>query len=223
MKAKAHRQMGDLPKNAEQAARIQENLARKLVIADDFDEVSLVAGLDAAYPEDGPARAAAAVLTYPGLEFVEGAVVEAHAPFPYLPGLFCFREGPLVLDALDSLAAKPHLLLADGHGIAHPRRMGLAAWVGLKAALPCIGVAKTSLAGLDANPGEGRGEHEPLEIDGSIVGYVLRTQTGVHPVYVSPGYRVSPRTALEFALDCSPGFRIPEPIRRAHALAGGGA
>lgn len=210
-----------IPETIADAVLMQAALAQRVSVHDDFGEIRLVAGVDAAYPEKGPARAAAAVFTLPELEFVEGAAIEAENVFPYHPGLFCFREGPLVVQALRRLAAPPDVVLVDGHGRAHPRRMGLACWVGLASGLPALGVAKNRLAGLDAEPGGEPGDAAPLIQGGEVLGYVLRLRRGVRPVYVSPGHRMGPEAAMRLALACAHACRTPEPLRRAHALAAG--
>jgi deoxyribonuclease V len=209
----------EIPANLRDAKALQHRLAGRIKAEDDFGEVRVVVGLDAAYPEGRRARAAAAAFTFPELEAVDFAVIEAEPPFPYRPGMFCFREGPLVLRALDRLDLRADVVLADGHGLMHPRRMGLACWIGLAADRPTVGVAKNRLAGLDAIPGDRRGNAAGIHQDGEAVGYVLRVQAGVRPVYVSPGHRIGMDSALELALACSPRYRTPEPLRRAHALA----
>jgi deoxyribonuclease V len=149
---------------------------------------------------------------------VETATVKAEVRFPYIPGLLSFREMRAALAALRRLRIRPDLLLCDGQGIAHPRRFGLASHLGVLAALPAIGVAKSRLIGAHENPASERGNWTPLIDDGEIIGAVLRTWTAVRPVYVSIGHRVSLETAIRFTLACTGRFRLPETTRAADRL-----
>jgi deoxyribonuclease V len=206
-----------------EAAALQRKLAARVVRADRLGPVHVVAGVDVHYT-DGTAQAAAALYRLPGLEPVGQALARKRVSFPYIPGLLSFREVPAALAALAALPAAPDLILCDGQGIAHPRRCGLASHVGLLARTPSIGVAKTRLVGEHrAPPGMHRGAWAPLVDRGERVGAVLRTRARVKPVYVSIGHRVSLATALRYVMACTTRYRIPEPLRRAHQLAGGGA
>lgn len=198
-----------------EAVAVQEELRALVVREDRFDEIRTVAGLDVAFEED-VARAAVAVLGFPDLERIEEATAERPATFPYLPGLFSFREAPALLNALAKLRRPPDLLLCDGQGYAHPRRFGLACHVGALTGLPSVGVAKTRLLGEHEEVPPERGSWRPLLDAGEIVGAAVRTRTGVRPVYVSIGHRVSLETAIDFVLRMSPRYRLPEPLRRAH-------
>jgi deoxyribonuclease V len=151
------------------------------------------------------------------------AIVRRRVSFPYIPGLLSFREIPAALAALRALPAAPDLILCDAQGIAHPRRFGLASHLGLLARTPTIGVAKTRLVGEHRAPPARRGAWAPLTDRGERIGAVLRTRAGVKPVYVSIGHRVSLATALRYVMACTTRYRIPEPLRRAHRLAGGQA
>jgi deoxyribonuclease V len=166
------------------------------------------------------ARAAVIVLSFPALEVVETSVVEQPCRFPYVPGLLAFREGPSILAAFRKLRTRPDLLLFDGQGIAHPRRFGIAAHLGVLLDLPSIGCAKSRLIGEHAEPGPGRGAWAPLTDGGETIGAALRTREGVKPVYVSIGHRVDLETALDLVMRCARGYRLPEPTRQAHRAAG---
>lgn len=172
-------------------------------------------GLDVAYANESTRLAAAvSVLDIATLAPVDSAVVHGSTDFPYQPGLFAFRELPALLAALGELSVCPDVLLCDGHGIAHPRRLGLASHLGVITGIPTIGVAKTPMGMYDA-PGIGRGEWTPLIDDGETVGRVLRTQDGTKPVFVSVGHRIDLATAADLVLRLAPRFRLPETTRRA--------
>jgi deoxyribonuclease V len=203
-----------------EAVVLQTRLRGEVVRVDRLDPTRLVAGVDAAYDEGGRiTRAAVAVLSFPGLEFVEGAVARLPTAFPYVPGLLSFREAPAILQALQQLTVVPDLLLCDGQGIAHPRRFGLASHLGLLADIPAIGVAKTRLIGEHEQVPEERGAWRPLLDRDELVGAVLRTQTRVKPIYVSVGHRISLETAIRMVLACAPNYRLPETTRWANRLA----
>jgi deoxyribonuclease V len=170
------------------------------------------------------ARAAAVVLSFPGLEPLDFGLGEALATFPYRPGLLAFREGPAVLDALSRLSTWPDLLLFDAQGVAHPRRLGLAAHLGVLLDSPSIGCAKSRLTGYHVEPGKAMGDWVCLYSDkgagGEVIGVVLRTKPGAQPLYVSVGHRVDLDTARDLVLRCVKGHRLPEPTRLAHDVAG---
>ncbi|SEG62198.1 Endonuclease V [Thermomonospora echinospora] len=177
------------------------------------------AGLDVSY-EEGTDRLAAAVvvLDMATLQPVEESVVIGTAAFPYVPGLFAFRELPTLIEALERLSVTPDLLVCDGHGLAHPRRFGLACHLGVLTGLPSMGVAKTHLLGSYDPPDRARGSAADLRHDGQVVGRVLRTQDDVRPVYVSVGHRIGLDTACRHALALSPHYRLPETTRHADRL-----
>ncbi len=207
------------PATASEAVALQKDLAPRIETADRLGEVRTIAGIDVAFPGGGDVtRAAVVVLSYPDLAVIETRAVEEPTRFPYVPGLLSFREAPAVLSALEGLSAPPDLLMVDGHGIAHPRRLGIACHVGLLVGLPAIGVAKSRLCGRHDEPGPEKGARMPLTDGGETLGTVLRTRTRVKPVYVSPGHRVGLETAVRLVLACAPRFRLPEPTRLADKL-----
>ncbi|RMG96231.1 MAG: deoxyribonuclease V [Chloroflexi bacterium] len=204
----------------QEAIEIQKRLRPFVVTEDRLSEVKHVAGVDVGFKENGRVtQAAVAVLSFPDLVVVETAVVQRPTTFPYIPGLLSFREVPAILDALAKLKTRPDLILCDGQGIAHPRRFGLAAHLGVLADMPTIGVAKTRLTGRHAPLDTLRGSRQPLIDRGEVVGVALRTRTGVKPVYVSVGHRISLETAVAYVLRCTPRYRLPETTRQAHRLA----
>lgn len=212
------------PSSAAEAIQLQKKLAPLVETFGQPAAVSRIAGVDVAFPGGGAlTRAAVAVLSFPDLAVVETAVIEQPTCFPYVPGLLSFREAPAVLAALDTLKTAPDLLMVDGQGMAHPRRLGIASHVGLLTGLPTIGAAKSRLCGEHDEPGPARGARTPLLHRGEVVGTVLRTRTGVRPLYVSVGHRMSLEAALEWVLACAPRFRLPEPTRLADRLSKGGS
>jgi deoxyribonuclease V len=205
-----------------EARAVQELLRQQLIARDRIGRVRSVTGVDASYDRTaGTTRAAVAVQGFPGLEPVASRVVRRRTRFPYVPGFLSFREAPALLAALAGLRRPPDLILCDGQGLAHPRRFGLASHLGVLLDVPSIGVAKSRLVGTHALVPEARGAWVPLRDGAETIGAVLRTRAGVRPVYVSIGHRVALETAIAIVLRCAPRYRLPEPIRRAHALASG--
>lgn len=203
-----------------EATRLQRVLASKVTTHDEFAEIGFVAGADVAYAKESETLVSAVVvLDAATLEIVETVTAEDIAQFPYIPGLFSFRELPALAKALARIQQKPDLVVCDGQGIAHPRRFGLASHLGVLFDVPTIGCGKTRLVGKHQEPGKERGASEPLIDRGEVVGRVLRTQTGVKPVYVSVGHRISLKTACDWILKLSPKYRLPETTRQAdHAV-----
>ncbi|MCU0837616.1 MAG: deoxyribonuclease V [Rhodospirillales bacterium] len=199
---------------------LQTSLAARVVRDDACGEIRRVAGVDVAYGRRAAAtaRAAVVVLELPALAVVDEAVAEAPITFPYVPGLLSFREAPAAIAALERLTVLPDMLLCDGQGLAHPRRLGFASHLGLYLDLPSIGVAKSRLIGTHAPPADVRGAHAPLIDRGEVIGAALRTRPGTAPIYVSIGHRVSLATAIATTLRCTTRFRLPETTRRADRL-----
>ena len=203
-----------------EARAVQCELRRKVRNDDAITRLRNVAGLDVGMDRaSGMARAAAVVLSYPALELIEEAVVLQPLRFPYVPGLLSFREIPPLLAVLEELATEPDLLMCDGHGLAHPRRFGLACHLGVITNLPTIGVAKSKLIGEYRMPAEKRGSRSALMHRGERIGTVLRTRDGVKPVFVSIGHCVSLKQAERITLTCAKRYRIPQPTRLADARA----
>jgi len=206
--------------DATTAVEIQRRLAGHVVLqGEDSASWDLVAGIDVGLKSRVTARAGVVVLTYPGLEVVERAVAERPITFPYVPGLLSFREAPAVLDALEQLQHRPDVLMFDGQGYAHPRRMGIATHVGIVVDIPSVGCAKSRLCGTHEEPGPERGCQELLYDGEEVIGAVVRTRTRVKPVFVSVGHRISLEAAVELVLACATRYRLPEPTRQAHHLA----
>lgn len=207
------------PAGPAEARALQERLAPRIERADRLGPVRRVAGLDLHYaPKRGLAFAAAVLLDAASLELLASAQACAPLSFPYVPGLLSFREAPAGLAALALLEPRPDLLLVDGQGLAHPRRMGLACHIGLLADLPTIGVAKSRLLGEHAPLPEAPDAVVPLLDRGETVGLVLRPRAGRRPLWISIGHRVGLETALHWVRATSRGRRLPEPVRLADRL-----
>jgi deoxyribonuclease V len=204
-----------------EARTLQDQLAERLVLEPiDLDAIGTVAGVDLAYPRAaGQGVAAVVVLSYPGLEAMESATQRAAAPFPYIPGLLAFREAPVFLGAYERLFGTPDVLVVDGHGVAHPRGLGIASHIGLLVDRPTVGCAKSVLVGEHEPVGEEVGATAPLVYRRRTVGMAVRTRAGVKPVYVSCGHLVDLESAVRLVLACTRGYRLPEPTRRADRLA----
>ena len=205
-----------------EARQIQVQLGERAVLSPLPPEPATVAGIDVSIKE-GKAIAAVVVLSYPELAPVDAALAEVEVSFPYVPGLLAFREGPAVLAALEGLAGAPDILLFDGQGYAHPRRMGLATHLGVLVDVPSVGCAKSRLVGSYDEPAERKGSWTALREGEELIGAVVRTRDRVRPVFVSPGHRADVGTAVSLVLGCARTYRLPEPIRWAHRVAGGAA
>lgn len=211
---------GDWDGSARQARELQRELAAQVRLQDDFPPLQVIAGVDVGFEAQGAVTLAAAVLLRADtLELLAQRVVRVPTTMPYVPGLLSFRELPALLEALGALPRVPDLILCDGQGIAHPRRLGIASHLGVVTGLPTIGVAKTILVGEHAELPPQRGARVPLMQGDEMLGWVLRSKDRVRPLIVSPGHRVSMASALEVVLACGRGYRLPEPTRLADRLA----
>ncbi|MEK5236186.1 deoxyribonuclease V [Paenibacillus sp. FSL L8-0470] len=202
-----------------EAIILQQKLSLKVIKEDQFAEIRYIAGVDVAYSEQRDLLIAAVViLEASSLDIVESVVVEASVQFPYIPGLFSFRELPPLVKAFKQIKTSPQLVVCDGQGIAHPRRFGLASHLGVLFDIPTIGCGKTRLLGEYEEPNLTRGSISPLQDQGEIIGNVLRTQNNVKPIFVSTGHRISLDTACEWVLHLSPDYRLPETTRQSDQL-----
>ena len=208
-----------------EARALQTTLAKRLELTDRLASVEHIAGVDIGFEEGGEiTRAAVVVLKWgpacaPGLRVVEQVVHREPTRMPYIPGLLSFREIPAALGAFEKLSVMPELVMVDGQGIAHPRRLGVAAHLGLWLDLPTIGIAKSRLYGKHAEVGEQRGDVAPLYAGSEKIGVVLRSRAKVKPVYVSPGHRITLETSLVWVMRCLGRTKLPEPTRLADRLA----
>jgi len=201
--------------------RLQRSLASRVRCEPLSGPVRTVAGVDCAFLDGGGSIVAAAVVCEAeSMRVVAARYVVRPCRFPYVPGLLSFREAPAVIAVVRKLPARPDLLMCDGQGLAHPRRLGLACHVGLWLDVPTIGVAKSRLCGEYRPVGRRRGCRVRLLDAGSGVGAVVRTRTDVKPLYVSVGHRVTLPEAVRWTLRCGRGYRLPEPTRQADLLVG---
>ena len=201
------------------AAKAQQRLASRLVLKQDVRKVNFVAGADFSYHrKKGLIGAVVVVLEFPGFEIVEVAKEIRDVRIPYIPSYLNFREGPSFIRTFRKLQNKPDLTLIDGNGIAHPRKMGLASYVGVVLDLSTIGCAKSAFFPFDPPPERRGGYSAYRNRKNERVGFCVRTRTSVKPVFVSPGHRVGFAFSRDMVLTCS-RYRIPEPIRIAHHMA----
>jgi len=200
----------------QEAVRLQQAWRERVETQDRYGPLQYVAGADMAFdPETNIAFAGVIVYRLPELEEVERRMARRKLRFPYVPGLLSFREGPVLLAAFARLRVSPDVILIDGHGVAHPRRFGIACHLGLLLDCPTIGCAKSILVGEAVEPGAQAGSVAPLVDKGETVGMALRTRGQVRPIYVTIGHRVSLGSAVRIVAQCVDGFRIPKPTREA--------
>lgn len=203
--------------SADEAKAWQRSLRTRLIVYDDFEEPPrLIGGVDSSYTDE-EAYAVILVFAYPELDLVAERVAAVPVPFPYVPGLLSMREGPAIEQAWAKLPAdrRPDLLMFDGHGIAHMRRLGIASHMGILFDRPSIGIAKRILVGEHEPVPDERGAWRPLRYNDTVVGAALRTRVGVKPVYVSPGHRISLETSIKYVLATGHGYKLPKPTHLA--------
>ncbi|HRH55267.1 MAG TPA: deoxyribonuclease V [Candidatus Paceibacterota bacterium] len=201
------------------AVALQKELRSQVQLTPLTIEPELVGGCDVSmnrFAKEG--FAGFVTLSYPELLIQDSSVVKDVIPFPYVPGLLSFREIPMLLKAWEKLAKKPDVLLVDGIGIAHPRRLGIASHLGLVLAIPTIGCAKSVLTGSYEEPGNEPGDWSPL-VDpktNETIGAALRTKRNVKPMFISPGHQITLTDAIRVVMGCVRKHRLPEPTRQAH-------
>ncbi len=200
-----------------EAMGLQEELRQHIIIQPLENSPQTIAGCDISFNKyEETVYAGIVVLRLDTLEVVEEAGVVSTAAFPYVPGLLTFREGPALLEAWEKLETVPDVVMFDGHGMAHPRRLGIATHMGLWLERPTFGCGKSVLVGKFEEPALERENWEPMLHRGETVGAALRTKNKVNPVFISPGHLIDLPTAVDLTLRCDSGYRIPEPTRRAH-------
>ncbi len=202
-----------------QARDFQKNLASKVQLVSLKKPPKLIAGIDCAFSKDGKKIiAAVVVLKLPDFVSVETTSALRKVTFPYIPGLLSFREAPVCIAAVEKLKAEPDVFIIDGQGIAHTRRLGLAAHLCLFFDKPTIGCAKSRLTGYFEDPPPEKGAYSLLKDKDEVIGAVVRTRTNVKPVFISVGNKCRLDDAIKIALDCTTKYRLPEPTRLAHQL-----
>ncbi|MBN2183369.1 MAG: deoxyribonuclease V [Sedimentisphaerales bacterium] len=200
-----------------EAVELQRRLAGQVRHTKLEKRPKIVAGLDCAFSKDGKKIiAAVVVLRLPELEVIETANAAENVKFPYIPGLLSFREAPVCISAVEKIKNLPDLFIIDGQGIAHPRRLGLAAHLGLFFDMPTIGCAKSRLTGSFEEPQSEKGAYTWLEDGEEIIGAVVRTRTNVKPVFISVGHQCRLDSAINITFECTTRYRLPEPTRLAH-------
>ena len=207
--------------SVQKALAVQRSLAKKVVVQRPAKPLRFICGIDAAYSTDGKQCIAGVVLW----DVLKQQVIEQHTainrmPLPYIPGLLTFREGPAVVKALRKLNNVPDVLLFDGQGIAHPRRLGIASHMGVLLNMPAIGCAKSRLVGTYVEPEPAKGSFTELVYDNEVIGAVLRTRAQVNPVFISIGHLIDLQSAVGIVLRCAVKYRLPEPTRLADQLVG---
>ncbi len=202
-----------------QAVDLQRRLASKVQFTPLKKSPKLIAGLDCAFTKDAQIIiAAAVVIKLPDFDLIETTTASRKVTFPYIPGLLSFREAPACIAAAEKLKRQPDLFIIDGQGIAHPRRLGLAAHLGLFLDRPTIGCAKSRLTGTFEDPPLEKGTYSLLKDKKETIGAVLRTRAKVKPVFVSVGNKCTLKDAIKITLRCAARYRLPEPTRLAHQL-----
>ncbi|MDX5418946.1 MAG: deoxyribonuclease V [Hymenobacteraceae bacterium] len=204
-----------LARLTEQQRQMQERI---IIQKPDFN-LKLIAGCDSSFIGDDHILSVFVLLSYPSLQVLEKVWHYGEVELPYVPGFLSFREAPNLLKAYEKLQQKPDLIMVDGHGISHPRRLGIATHLGLYLSKPTMGVAKKVLVGRYKEPGMHKGAVSPLEYKGDVVGNVLRTKDNVKPVFVSAGHLMDLESATEIAMACAVKHKLPEPTRLADHFA----
>jgi deoxyribonuclease V len=200
-----------------EAVALQRELAGRIVTGPPLTECRIIAGADVSFDlHSSTFYAGVVVLQLKDFAVMERRSAEAESTFPYISGLLSFREAPVLVKAFERVETRPDLVMCDGQGIAHPRRLGLASHIGLWLDVPCAGCAKSRLTGHYQEPGPEAGSQSSLLDKGEVIGSVVRTRSGVQPVFVSPGHRIDLASAVRWVLACCRRYRLPEPTRLAH-------
>jgi len=213
------KQLHDWTLTPREAVELQKELRADVQVAPLARSIKTIAGADISFNKfSKTVYAGLVVLALPTLEVIEEVCVVSETAFPYVPGLLSFREAPSVLEAWAKLKTEPDAVMFDGHGLAHPRRVGIASHVGLIIERPTLGCAKSVLVGKYEEPEMTRGAWTAMIDKGETIGAALRTKTNVQPIFVSVGHLIDLAGAIDLTLQCDGGYRQPEPTRRAHHL-----
>ena len=220
MKILKFRQFHEWPSNKSEAIEIQREAVGQVELQATLDDIKLIAAVDTAYSHGGETLYASVVVTtFPEIEEVERSYQHGEVTFPYIPGLFYFREGPVIVKALEKVAHDVDLIIVHGHGIAHPKQCGTASQIGLAFDLPTIGCARKLLAGHNRPVPPEKGSYQPVMLQSREVGVAYRSKTNVKPIYISPGHRCDIPQARSIVVQNLRGHRLPEPLRLAHLFA----
>lgn len=207
------------PHDASDAIVIQQDLRDHVILDNDFGEIRIIAGVDVSYDiKTDLTRAYIVLFDAYSRDMIASTRAITPTVFPYIPGLLSFREIPALLEAFACLPLQPDLLMVDGQGVAHPRRLGIASHLGVLLDLPAIGVAKKRLCGRHEEIGPAKGDYAPLVHKGEIIGTVLRSKERCNPLFISPGHRIDQSTALAITQDWITRYRLPEPTRIADQI-----
>ncbi len=209
-----------LVNNAKEAILLQLKLAKEIDLSVTTDKINIIAACDVSYSKSADYLWGAFIIfSYPDLKILESSGVRDRVSFPYIPGLLTFREAPILIKAYEQLTITPDLILFDGQGVAHPRRMGLATHMGLILNKPSIGVAKSRLIGSYGSLKDEVGAYTPLIYKNQQIGWVIRSRKRTKPIYISPGHKISMEQARKFILSLLDGrYKQPYPLRKAHLL-----
>jgi deoxyribonuclease V len=204
--------------DVQRAVQIQETLRQQLILKNVFSQIKTIGGADVSYSDGDHLLGTILVFSYPDLRLLHSSFAFGRISFPYTPGLLAFREGPILIEAFQKLAARPDVMIFEGQGIAHPKGFGMASHLGLWFDIPSIGCTKTPLVKTDITVGTSKGQVQTILNDRVEIGAIVRTKTNVKPVFVSPGHKIDLATSVQIILETCRGFRIPEPIRRADTV-----
>ncbi|UCG61799.1 MAG: endonuclease V [Candidatus Zixiibacteriota bacterium] len=195
-------------------------MAGKIELLGNFDELKLIAAVDTAYGKNaGTVYASVVLMSFPEIQEIERVFQYDQVTFPYIPGLFFYREGPTILKALSKLESEPDVVIVHGHGIAHPRRCGIASQVGVVLSKPTIGCARRMLCGYHRPVAPSKGSFQPMTLKSKEIGLVYRSKENVKPIFISPGHMCNLQQARDIVVRSLRGYRLPEPLRLAHLFA----
>ena len=208
------------PQSGDEALKMQKEMAGSVDLLGNFENMKLIAAVDTAYGKNAELLyAAVVVMSYPDIEEVERSFQYDSVTFPYIPGLFFYREGPTMLKALAKLECDPDLIIVHGHGVAHPRRCGIATQIGIATDKPTIGCARKLLCGRHRPVSQARGSCERITFQSKEVGLAYRSKENVKEIFISPGHKCGLDQVRDIIVTNLRGFRLPEPLRLAHLFA----
>ena len=199
----------------QEAIKIQKDLKSNISLKKSFSKIDKIAGADVSYYQN-KMIAGVIIFEFPNLKIIERKSFISPVNFPYIPGFLTFREGPSLLETFKKIKNEPDVILFDGQGIAHPRRMGIASHLGLFLNKPTIGCAKSRLSGEYIPVGEEKGDYALLKEGEEVLGAVLRTRRKVKPIFISPGHKIDLSNSIEIVLKCTEKYKLPVPVREAH-------